>query len=229
MMREVAPPRLPGAIKEVSERASGAWPDLCADRPAAWASSGPRRACSMSSASAIVGRRHRQGRTAMPGASGFSCRDAPRLAGARDPVSIFYSGCATKRTASRSARIGGGGSSASAKSGSTKSPASARGESSIAAHISLGAHRRRAGLAEIDAVAGISRCCRKKVYDHFHEADKIGSCPPGPVRLETNCSSQPSQPPDALAHPRDSGGRGDILCLGRLRAMVLLRPVARLG
>jgi hypothetical protein len=40
-------------------------------------------------------------------------------------------------------------------------------------------------------------------------------------------ADQSSKPADAVAHPRDPGGRRDVLPVGRLRALARLRAVLR--
>ena len=87
----------------------------------------------------------------------------------RDPVLYFLQRCATRRTALRSARIAPSGPRRSGARRSTRSPASApRRKQALLHHFGSARAVARAGLGEIERVAGISKTVAKKVYDHFH-------------------------------------------------------------
>ena len=82
--------------------------------------------------------------------------------------SISCSGCATRRTASRSARTARGASRRSAPRRSTRSPASAPRKQALLHHFGSARGVARAGLAELERVGGISGTVAKKIYDYFH-------------------------------------------------------------
>ena len=99
----------------------------------------------------------------MPGASRSGCRRAIRC-------SISSSGCATRRTASPSARTARGASATSAKAACRKFPASARPASARCSHH-FGTLKaiERASLADLAKVPGISADTARRIYDFFHE------------------------------------------------------------
>jgi excinuclease ABC subunit C len=172
MMREVLRRRFARAIKEDPERASGAWPDLVlidGGLGQLGAAQGVLDELGIGDV-AVVGIAKGPDRDAgrerffMPGRPSFSLE--PRdpvlyfLQRLRDEAHRFAIGTHRARRIkaigqSRLDEIAGIG---------------ARRKQALLHHFGSARTVARAGLAEIERVAGISRAVAKKVYDHFHEA-----------------------------------------------------------
>jgi excinuclease ABC subunit C len=170
MMREVLHRRFARAIKEDPERASGAWPDLVlidgglgqlgiaqgvldelgiGDVPVVGIAKGPDR---------NAGRE----RFFIPGRPSFSLEP-------RDPVLYFL-----QRLRDEAHRFAIGTYRARHAKSLGQSPLDeiagigARRKQALLHHFGSARSVARAGLAEIERVAGISKTVAKKVYDHFH-------------------------------------------------------------
>jgi excinuclease ABC subunit C len=170
MMREVLHRRFARAIKEDPERASGAWPDLVlidgglgqlgiaqgvldelgiGDVPVVGIAKGPDR---------NAGRE----RFFIPGRPSFSLEP-------RDPVLYFL-----QRLRDEAHRFAIGAHRARREKAIRGSPLDeipgigARRKQALLHHFGSARSVARAGIAEIERVAGISKAVAKKVYDHFH-------------------------------------------------------------
>jgi excinuclease ABC subunit C len=172
MMREVLRRRFARATKEDPDRTSGSWPDLVlidgglgqlgiaqgvldelgiGDVPLVGIAKGPDR---------NAGRE----RFFIPGRSSFSLEP-------RDPVLYFL-----QRLRDEAHRFAIGTYRARHAKALGQSPLDeipgigARRKQALLHHFGSARTVARAGLAEIERVAGISKAVAKKVYDHFHEA-----------------------------------------------------------
>jgi excinuclease ABC subunit C len=172
MMREVFSRRFGRALKEDPERALGLWPDLVLidggqgqltvaqqvfaelgveDLPIVSIAKGPDR---------NAGRE----RFFAPGRPPFSLEP-------RDPVLYFL-----QRLRDEAHRFAIGAHRAQRAKAIGRSPldeipgVGARRKHALLHHFGSARGVARAGLAEIERVAGISKTVAKKVYDHFHEA-----------------------------------------------------------
>jgi excinuclease ABC subunit C len=170
MMREVLRRRFARALKEDPERASGAWPDLVlidGGRGQLGIAQGIFDELGIGDV-AVVGiakgpdRNAGRERLFMPGRPSFSLEP-------RDPVLYFL-----QRLRDEAHRFAIGTHRARRAKVMGQSPLDeiagigARRKQALLHHFGSARTVARAGLAEIERVAGISKAVAKKVYDHFH-------------------------------------------------------------
>ncbi len=171
MMREVLTRRFARALKEDPARETGSWPDLVlidgGEEPARGGAAGAGGSRQSPTCRWSLSPRDR---TATPGASGSSCRASrPAASTPRAPCSISFRGSGTRRTASRSARIGRAASRVLGTSPLDEIPGvGAKRKKALLHHFGSARGVARAGLADLAQVDGISEAVAKKIYDHFH-------------------------------------------------------------
>ena len=172
MMREVFSRRFGRALKEDPDRSRGQWPDLVLiDGGQGQLTSAQEVFAELGIGDlAIVGDRQGAGPQCRARAVLFAGPTAVLARAARSRCCISCNGCATRRTASRSARIAPSAPRRSASSPLDEIPGiGAKRKQALLHHFGSARAVARAGLAEIERVAGISKTVAKKVYDHFHD------------------------------------------------------------
>ena len=93
----------------------------------------------------------------------------PMMLEPRDPSSISYNGCGTKRTASLSEVTGPARQEHFGLTARQISGIGAKRKKALLLHFGSAQSVARAGLADLEAVEGISRGVAQKIYGHFHE------------------------------------------------------------